>query len=61
MGFTPGYEEGFNDPNEKGVFLCWKGANPDESSLLGKLTFGGPLAVNSIPQTVYPLGATESQ
>ena len=47
MGFTPGYEKGFNDPNEKEVFLCWKGANPDESSLLGKLTFGGPLAVNS--------------
>ena len=47
VGFTPGYEKGFNDPNEKEVFLCWKGANPDESSLLGKLTFGGPLAVNS--------------
>ena len=47
MGFTPGYEKGFNDPNEKEVFLCWKGANPDEFSLLGRLTFGGPLAVNS--------------
>jgi len=46
VGFTPGYEEGFNDPAEQGVFLCWNGANPDDSSLLGKLTFGGPLAVN---------------
>ena len=47
VGFTPGYEEGFNDPAETGVFLCWKGANPDNSALLGKLTFGGPLAVDS--------------
>ena len=47
VGFTPGYEEGFNDPAETGVFLCWNGANPDNSALLGKLTFGGPLAVDS--------------
>ena len=46
VGFTPGYEEGFNDPAEQGVFLCWKGANPDKAELLGKLTFGGSLAVD---------------
>ena len=49
VGFTPGYEEGFGDPEKKGgnVFLCWDGLNPDDSANLGTLTFEGPLDVNS--------------
>ena len=47
VGFTPGYEEGTDDPEKKGglVFMDWHGLNPDESANLGTLTFGGPLAV----------------
>ena len=48
VGFTPGYEEGTDDPEKKGelVFMDWHGLNPDDSANLGTLTFGGPLAVD---------------
>lgn len=49
VGFTPGYEEGFDDPEKKGgkVFMNWHGLNPDDSANLGVLKFEGPLSVNS--------------
>ena len=48
IGFTPGYEEGTDDPEKKGglVFMDWHGLNPDDSANLGTLTFGEPLAVD---------------
>ena len=47
IGFTPGYEEGTDDPEKRGelVFMDWHGLNPDDSANLGTLKFGGPLAV----------------
>ncbi len=49
IGFTPGYEEGTDNPEKKAgqVFMNWNGLNPDDSANLGTLTFGGPLAVDS--------------
>lgn len=49
IGFTPGYEEGTDNPEGKAglVFMDWGGLNPDEARNLGKLTFGGKLIVNS--------------
>lgn len=49
IGFTPGYEEGTDNPEKKAglVFMDWHGLNPDDSGNLGTLTFGGPLAVEA--------------
>jgi len=48
IGFTPGYEDGTNDPEGRGmIFMVWGGLNPDEPVNLGKLTFGDKLAVNN--------------
>ena len=49
VGFTPGYEEGTDNPEKKAglVFMDWHGLNPDESANLGTLTFGAPLAVDA--------------
>lgn len=48
IGFTPGYEEGTNNPEGKAglVFMDWNGVDPDQAQNLGKLKFGGPLSVN---------------
>jgi len=48
IGFTPGYEEGTDDMEGKGamVFMDWGGVEPDQAINLGKLIFGGPLAVD---------------
>jgi len=48
IGFTPGYEEGTDNPEGKAgmVFMDWNGVDPDQAQNLGKLTFGGPLAVD---------------
>jgi len=48
VGMTPGYEEGFNHDKEKGVFLDWGGINPDDSSKLGQMKFGGPIVPSSV-------------
>ena len=48
VGMTPGYEEGFNNKQEEGVFLDWGGINPDDSSKLGKIKFGGPIVPSSV-------------
>lgn len=49
IGFTPGYEEGTDNPEGKAglVFMDWGGLNPDEARNLGKLKFGGKLLVSS--------------
>ncbi len=49
IGFTPGYEEGTDNPEGRAglVFMDWKGLNHDEARNLGKLRFGGKLLVNS--------------
>ena len=59
VGFTPGYEEGTDDPEKKGelVFMDWHGLNPDESANLGTLTFGGPLAVKPTGKLTLTWGA----
>ena len=48
-GFTPGYEEGTNNPENAAemVFMDWDGVDPDQAVSLGKLTFGGPLAIDA--------------
>ena len=49
VGFTPGYEEGTDNP-EKKRGSCVHGlarAEPDESANLGTLIFGEPLAVDA--------------
>jgi hypothetical protein len=48
IGFTPGYEEGTDNMEGKKdkVFMDWGGVNPDTAANLGKLIFGGPLAVS---------------
>ena len=48
VGITLGYEEGFNHDKEKGVFLDWGGINPDDSSKLRKMKFGGPIVPSSV-------------
>ena len=48
VGMTPGYEEGFNNKQEEGVFLDWGGINPDKSELLGRMKFGGPIVPSSV-------------
>lgn len=50
IGFTPGYEEGTDNPEKKAsmVFMDWNAVDPDQAQNLGKLTFGGPLAVDRI-------------
>jgi len=50
IGFTPGDEEGTDNPKKKAglVFMDWNGLNPDDSANLGTLTFGGPLAVDAV-------------
>jgi hypothetical protein len=49
IGFTPGYEEGTDNPEGKGgtVFMDWGAVNPDEAINLGKLIFGEPLSVGT--------------
>lgn len=49
IGFTPGYEEGTDNPEGRAglVFMDWGGLNPDEAKNLGKLKFGGKLLVSS--------------
>jgi hypothetical protein len=47
IGFTPGYEDGTDNPEGKGeMFMDWNGLNPDEAKNLGSLKFGGQLPVN---------------
>ncbi|MCD6505013.1 hypothetical protein J7M22_00180 [Candidatus Poribacteria bacterium] len=54
FGFTPGYEEGTNDPEGRGlIFMDWNGVDPDVAANLGKLTLGGKLAVT--PLTSLPM------
>ena len=48
VGMTTGYEEGFNNKQEEGVFLDWGGINPDKSELLGRMKFGGPIVPSSV-------------
>ena len=50
IGFTPGYEEGTDNPEGKAgtVFMDWGAVNPDEAINLGKLIFGEPLSVGKI-------------
>ena len=48
VGMTPGYEEGFNNKQEEGVFLDSGGINPDKSELLGRMKFGGPIVPSSV-------------
>ena len=33
---------------KRGVFLDWGGINPDDSSKLGKMKFGGPIVPSSV-------------
>lgn len=49
IGFTPGYEEGTNNPEGKAglVFMDWGAVDPDNALNLGKLKFGGALIVIS--------------
>ncbi len=49
VGFTPGYEEGTDNLEEKAdlVFMCWNALNPDDSANLGTLKFEGSLAVDA--------------
>jgi len=49
IGFTPGYEEGTDNPEGKSgtVFMDWGAVNPDQAINLGKLRFGGKLSVDS--------------
>lgn len=49
VGFTPGYEEGVDNLENKAdiVFMCWNALNPDDSANLGTLMFEGSLAVNA--------------
>ena len=48
IGFSPGYEEGTDNPEGKGgVFMDWGAVDPDQALNLGKLKFGGTLSVNS--------------
>lgn len=58
IGFTPGYEEGTNNPENKPatVFMDWGGVDPDQAPNLGKLTFGGPLAVDYISKLAVTWG-----
>jgi hypothetical protein len=54
IGFTPGYEDGTNDPEKKGlVFMDWGGLDPDTANNLGHLTFGEELSVE--PQGKLPI------
>ncbi|MGQ9607967.1 MAG: sugar-binding protein [bacterium] len=50
VGFTPGYEEGTDNPEGRAglVFMDWGGIDPDVAVNLGKLKFGGKLLVNSV-------------
>jgi len=59
IGFTPGYEEGTDNPEKKAgmVFMDWGGVNPDEAGNLGKLKFGGPLAVDPAGKLATTWGA----
>ncbi len=59
VGFTPGYEEGTDNPEKKAeiVFMDWYGLNPDESANLGTLTFGEPLAVDPTGKLTLTWGA----
>ena len=58
IGFTPGYEEGTGDLEGKGdtVFMDWFGLNPDTAANLGKLIFGGPLAVDPVSKLATTWG-----
>ena len=58
IGFTPGYEEGTDNPEKKAglVFMDWHGLNPDDSGNLGTLTFGGPLAVEAVGKLALTWG-----
>lgn len=49
IGFTPGYEEGTNNPEGKAgtVFMDWGAVDPDNAINLGKLKFSGALAIIS--------------
>jgi hypothetical protein len=47
IGFTPGYEDGTDNPEGKGgMFMDWNGLSPDDAKNLGKLKFGDQLSVN---------------
>lgn len=50
IGFTPGYEEGTDNLEKKAdtIFMVWFGLAPDTATNLGKLIFGGPLAVDPV-------------
>lgn len=47
IGFTPGYEEGTDNPEGKAgtVFMDWGAVDPDVAANLGKLKFSSALAV----------------
>jgi hypothetical protein len=46
IGFTPGYEEGTDNPEKRAglVFMDWNGVNPDQANQLGKLKFSAEAA-----------------
>ena len=46
IGFTPGYEEGTDNPEKRAglVFMDWNGVNPDQANQLGKLMFSAEAA-----------------
>lgn len=58
IGFTPGYEEGTDNPEKKAdlVFMDWHGLNPDDSANLSTLIFGAPLAVDPIGKLTLTWG-----
>jgi len=58
IGFTPGYDEGIDNMEEKAdtVFMCWFGLLPDTAANLGKLIFGGPLAVEPVSKLATTWG-----
>ena len=58
VGFTPGYEEGTDNPEKKAglVFMDWHGLDPDNSANLGVLKFEGPLAVNPVGKLAVSWG-----
>jgi hypothetical protein len=61
IGFTPGYEEGTDNPEGKGgmIFMVWGAVNPDEAKNLGKIKFGGALSVTYIDKLASTWGKTK--
>lgn len=62
IGFTPGYEEGTDNPEGRAglVFMDWGGVDPDQARNLGKLKFGGKLLVNSADKLADAWGRIKS-